>query len=525
MRVGVDVGGTNTDAVTMSGSTVVSAAKSPTTADVTSGIVKSLSILIDEGSLDPNAVTDVMIGTTHFTNAVVEGKNLVPTAAVRLGLPATTSMPPFIDWPPSLRSSLGKHVYLCHGGHEFDGRLISPLDPNELRQAAADIASKGIRSVALSSVFSPVNEDLEQEARLILLEEVDDLDISLSREIGRLGLLERENATIMNACLRPLAIRTVDGFQAALDKLKISCPVHVSQNDGTLMSADFARRYPVATFASGPTNSMRGAAFLSGVSDGVVVDIGGTTTDIGVLTNGFPREASSAVEIGGVRTNFRMPDVISSALGGGSLIREKGTDLTIGPDSTGYELNTRALVFGGSELTATDIAVAHGQAHIGDASLVAHLNPELVLAAIDQMQRSLAETIEQMKTSAGPVPVVIVGGGGVLVGDDLDGASDIIRPDHYAVANAVGAATAQAGAETDQIYSLAAIGREAALEEARQITSDRAVAAGADPQTVEVVDVEEIPLAYLPSNAVRIRIKAVGDLRSDSSKKEIVHDR
>ena len=119
MRVGVDVGGTNTDAVTMSGSTVVSAAKSPTTADVTSGIVKSLSILIDEGSLDPNAVTDVMIGTTHFTNAVVEGKNLVPTAAVRLGLPATTSMPPFIDWPPSLRSSLGKHVYLCHGGHEL----------------------------------------------------------------------------------------------------------------------------------------------------------------------------------------------------------------------------------------------------------------------------------------------------------------------------------------------------------------------------------------------------------------------
>ena len=517
MRVGVDVGGTNTDAVVMSGITVVGAAKSPTTADVTRGIVTSLSILIDEGSLDPDAVTGVMIGTTHFTNAVAEGKNLVPTAAVRLGLPATASMPPFIDWPPLLRSTLGRHIYLCHGGHEFDGRLISPLDPDELRRAAADITSKGIRSVALSSVFSPVNEDLEQEARQILLEENDDLDISLSREIGRLGLLERENATIMNACLRPLAVRTVDGFQAALDRLKISCPVHVSQNDGTLMSADFARRYPVATFASGPTNSMRGAAFLSGVSDGVVVDVGGTTADVGVLVNGFPREASSAVEIGGVRTNFRMPDVISLALGGGSFIRGEGADLTIGPDSAGYELNTRALVFGGSELTATDIAVADGRAEIGDASLVAGLDPGLVRATIDEMQRSLAEAIEQMKTSAGPVPVVVVGGGGVLVGDDLDGASDIVRPDHYAVANAVGAATAQVGAETDQIYSLAAMGRDAALEEARRVTNDRAVAAGADPQTVEVVDVEEIPLAYLPSNAVRIRIKAVGDLRSDSS--------
>ena len=86
--------------------------------------------------------------------------------------------------------------------------------------------------------------------------------------------------------------------------------MYLSQNDGTLMSVGYTEHYPVATFASGPTNSMRGAAFLSGLEDCAVVDIGGTTADVGVLQHGFPREAAVAVDIGGVRTNFRMPDVL-----------------------------------------------------------------------------------------------------------------------------------------------------------------------------------------------------------------------
>ena len=100
----------------------------------------------------------------------------------------------------------------------------------------------------------------------------------------------------------------------------IEAPVYISQNDGTLMSVDYCRQYPVATFASGPTNSMRGAAFLSGRTDCVVIDVGGTTSDVGVLVHGFPREAAVAVDIGGVRTNFRMPDVLPVGLGGGSIV-------------------------------------------------------------------------------------------------------------------------------------------------------------------------------------------------------------
>ena len=515
LRIGVDVGGTNTDAVAMSGNGVVGWAKATTTPDVTDGIVTAVRTLLDGHDLSPDAIGAVMIGTTHFTNALVEGRRLVPTAVVRLGLPATKGLPPFIDWPERLRAVLGDHVYLCHGGHEFDGRLISPIDHEELRAAARDIASKGVGSVALASVFSPVDASLEHEAQEVLVDEEPELDISLSSEIGRLGLLERENAAIVNACLRPLAERTVAGLIAALVELGLGCPLHVSQNDGTLMSADFARRYPVATFASGPTNSMRGAAFLSGVRDGVVIDVGGTTSDIGVLVHGFPREASTAVSVAGVRTNFRMPDVLSLGLGGGSLVRPGNgqTDaVTVGPDSVGYELAERALVFGGGELTATDVATAAGMTEIGDPTATTNLDPVLVSDAVESIQVMLAETVEQMKTSANPVPVVVVGGGGVLVRDGLAGASETIRPEHFSVASAIGAAIAQVGAETERVYSMAEMTRDEAMAQARSVTAQRAVDAGADPATVEITDVDEIPLTYLPSNAIRIRVKAIGDL-------------
>ncbi|MYA82971.1 MAG: hydantoinase/oxoprolinase family protein [Acidimicrobiales bacterium] len=515
MRIGVDVGGTNTDAVAMSGDEVAGWAKAVTTSDVTAGIVTAVRSLLAGDDLSAAEIGAVMIGTTHFTNALVEGRRLVPTAVVRLGLPATKGIPPFIDWPDRLREVLGDHVYLCHGGHEFDGRLITPIDHGELRAAARDIASKGVRSVAVASVFSPVDDSYEHEAQEVLLDEVPGLDISLSGEIGRLGLLERENAAIVNACLRPLAERTVAGLVEALVQLGLDCPLHVSQNDGTLMSADFARRYPVATFASGPTNSMRGAAFLSGIRDGVVIDVGGTTSDIGVLVHGFPREASTAVSVAGVRTNFRMPDVLSLGLGGGSLVRSANgaaAGVTVGPDSVGYELTERALVFGGVELTATDVATASGMAEIGDASTVDALDETLVGDAVDRMQDMLSTAVEQMKTSADPVPVVIVGGGGVLVRDGLAGASETIRPDHFSVASAIGAAIAQVGAETDRVYSMASMTRDEAMTEARSVTAQRAVDAGADAATVEITDVDEIPLTYLPSNAIRIRVKAVGDL-------------
>jgi len=516
MRIGIDVGGTNTDAVLIdSGGAdrVLAAVKAATTDDVTSGIVAALDGLQAQHAFDPAGVRAVMIGTTHFINALVEADRLAPTAALRLGLPATASLPPMVDWPARLVDAIAGRGYMAHGGHEFDGRQISPLDEDELRRHAADMAANGVRSVAVSSVFSPVNAEFELRAAEILAEELGpELPVSLSHEIGRVGLLERENATIINAALRELAAHIVDALAGSVSGHGITAPLYLSQNDGTLMDVGYARRYPVATFASGPTNSMRGAAVLSGQSSCAVVDVGGTTTDVGVLTGGFPREATVEVSVAGIRTNFRMPDVLSIGLGGGSLVRDT-SGLTVGPDSVGYRLTERALVFGGDTLTATDIAVAAGRASIGDPALVAHLPRELVEAALERIAANVADVVDRMRISADPLPVVAVGGGSVLLPDEFPGLGEVLRPEHFAVANAIGAAIAQVGGEVDRVFAIEPGRRDAVVDEARQEAVDRAVVAGADPATVTIVDFDEVPIPYLPGNATRIRCKAVGDLR------------
>ncbi|MFC7722051.1 hydantoinase/oxoprolinase N-terminal domain-containing protein [Nonomuraea recticatena] len=150
MRIGIDVGGTNTDAALIGdGGEVLATVKSPTTEDVTGGVAAALA------GLGATQVSAVMIGTTHFVNALVEAARLEPVAAVRLGLPATAALPPMVDWPERLRKVVEGASYLCHGGHEYDGTPISELDPEELRRVAADIRARGLRSVAISSVFSP----------------------------------------------------------------------------------------------------------------------------------------------------------------------------------------------------------------------------------------------------------------------------------------------------------------------------------------------------------------------------------
>jgi N-methylhydantoinase A/oxoprolinase/acetone carboxylase beta subunit len=510
MRIGIDVGGTNTDAVLMDGRTIHGAVKTPTTPNVTDGIVTALQMLVEQTKLDPADIQAVMLGTTHFTNAVVERLHLTPTATIRMALPATEALPPMTDWPEDLRDAIGNHYFLVRGGYEFDGRQIAPFDPVEVRAVAKQILDRGIASVAISCVFSPINNEQEKQAAEIVREVIPNAHITLSSAIGRLGLLERENAAIINACLSKVAERIVAGFKAALGQMDIAAPFYLSQNDGTLMASSYAQEYPVLTFASGPTNSMRGAAFLSGLKDALVIDVGGTTSDVGMLQNGFPRVASQAVTIGGVRTNFRMPDVYSFGLGGGSIVCTE--PVKVGPQSVGYELISKGMIFGGNVLTTTDVVVAAGFHDIGDCDRVHHLSNSLTGAVLNKIEDMVNVSVDRMKTSAAPIPVISVGGGSILIVRPISGASEIITPEHHAVANAIGAAIAQVGGEVDRVFSLEAVSREEALNQAKTEATTKAVAAGADPATVEVVDVEEVPLAYLPGNATRIAVKAVGDL-------------
>ena len=509
MRIGVDVGGVNTDAACVCDGVVLATAKAPTTPHVTAGLVSAIGAALRSAGAKPMDVDSVMIGTTQFLNAAVQMRGLRRVGILRLCGPATRSLPPMIDWPGGLQDAVQGHATMLSGGCEFDGSEIAPLDEDELRRACRTLRSLGIGTVAITGVFSPVEPAQELRAREIVLAEMPQADVTLSHEIGRLGLLERENAAILNAGIIAMARQAIARYRAALG---LQCPLFVSQNDGTLMNAAKAIRFPVLTFAAGPTNSMRGAAFLSGLRDAIVMDIGGITTDVGALTAGFPREASVEAEVGGVRTNLRMPDIVSVGLGGGSRVRNGYDGITVGPDSVGLALLQEALVFGGRSITATDIAVAMGRAEIGRKENTAKLEPAFVLGAASTMQSILEDAIDRITVSGTALPMVLVGGGAILAGGTLNGVSDIVRPPHASSANAVGAAIAQVSGEIDRVVSLERTDRHAALAEAREQAMEKTAALGAARETIAVVDVEETPLAYLPGHATRIRVKAVGEL-------------
>src|SRR5262249_29283829 len=125
-RIGIDVGGTNTDAVLLEDDRIVHAAKTPTTPDVTAGIVTALGLLTTQTRAV--AVAAVTLGPPHFTNAVVQRRDLAPVAALRIGLPASASLPPFVDWPEDLANLVRGEVFMVEGGHEYDGRPLLPLD-------------------------------------------------------------------------------------------------------------------------------------------------------------------------------------------------------------------------------------------------------------------------------------------------------------------------------------------------------------------------------------------------------------
>src|SRR5690606_28713943 len=164
LRIGVDVGGTNTDAVLMDGTSLLASCKAPTTANVSEGIGNAIRGVLDASGTAPGDIRAVMLGTTHFTNAFVERRNLLEVGVLRLALPATRGLPPMVDWPEDLAAVIGRHHFLVAGGNQFDGRAIAPLDEAAVAAAARDMVAGNLQAVAISAVFSPVSAAMEERA-------------------------------------------------------------------------------------------------------------------------------------------------------------------------------------------------------------------------------------------------------------------------------------------------------------------------------------------------------------------------
>lgn len=512
IKVGVDIGSTHTDAVAVEGKTLLYAVKVNTTPDLTTGLENAINKIIQLLRERKNEIGALMVGTTHGLNAIHQAKGLARVAVIRIGLPAGEGVPPLTEWNERLKK-YATNIYMVKGGHEYTGEEIVPLDEEKLRQIAEEIKGK-VDAVTITSIFSIVNPEHEKRAEEILRSKGINVPITLSHKIGGIGLIERENSAILNSMILFVFRNLIQRLKTLMEKLGIEgVKLYFAQNDGTIAGEEFIKDFPIFTVAGPVSNSIRGAHILTGIKDAIVLDIGGTTTNVGVLHDGFPRESSTAVEITGIRTNFRMPDIFTMALGGGTIIDVENDK--IGPESVGYNLEKDGISWGGNVLTATDVAMYVKGFRIEGSSpeLVKNkFNGEKLKRIYEEMKEMWYNAIDMMKTTKEDVIVIVVGGGSIMFPSGINGTSQIIRPENAQYANAIGATLTKIGATIERTISYETKDRSSALSELIDDAKKLVVQAGARQDSIEIREIEEIPLPYLPGNSVKVTVKVVGEL-------------
>lgn len=505
MIIGLDIGGTHTDVVVIDrNEKLLVKYKTLTTDDLATGVEKALAhILLAIPNLT-NCVKRICIGTTHATNAIIEASQLNKVGVIRLSGHYPTSIMPCFGWPSPLFKTVYAGCRTIDGGYECDSREIRPYNRLQAIEAAKGLMEEGAESFAVVGTFSPLKYDQELAcAEDILSATGGKCSISLSHQIGGCGFIERENATILNAALKKAMENGFENLEKRCRKLGFTCPVYVTQNDGSLIDLERAIAFPLLTISSGPTNSFVGAGKITGLDNAIVVDIGGTSTDIGMVCNGFPRRSMISAQIGGVALNFPMPDVSALAIGGGSFVTFDPSPV-VGPRSCGKALPTTAMVFGGDRLTMTDVAVKAGAMSIGQSARV-KLSEADAIRVMDSVLKSIATKIVKMKGKQTDLPIVVVGGGANIC--NVNGFRCLI-PEHGDVANAYGAALAEVSGSIDTVVSLCE--REKMLQVLKEKAMEQAVIKGAESRMVRIVDLQVTPYHYMPGNLARVAIRASG---------------
>jgi len=314
--VGVDTGGTYTDAaiIEASGHRVIASAKAITTkGDLAIGVVEAITravALLPQG-LQPQDISLVSVSTTLATNAVVEGHGSA-VGVVLIGFDAA-----MVARTGIAQAFPGMPVESVPGGHDHNGDPRLPLDLEALEAALSRMAGK-VDAFAVAGAFAVRNAAHEHAARELIVARTGK-PVTLSTELSSsLDAPRRALTAALNARLISRVSNLIEAVQRAMAQLQIRCPLMIVKGDGTLALAESVVTRPIETVLSGPAASLVGAHWLSGLDSFIMSDMGGTTTDLGVLINGRPRVAPDGAELGGWRTMVRAIDVRTIGLGGDS---------------------------------------------------------------------------------------------------------------------------------------------------------------------------------------------------------------
>jgi len=322
LGLGIDTGGTYTDAamVDLGSKRLIAWSKSPTTPqDLTEGIVRSVRTLLRKRRFDPAEIKLVGLSTTLATNSVLESRG------GRVGLIG-------IGWDTKDLNALGaERCAFIKGGHDTKGRELDALDVKGLRETVRSM-SEDVDAFVVSSMFSVYQPSHEDRARQVIREMTERPVVAAYELSGELGVIERSVTAVLNARLLPMISDFLDRIESALLSMHIKANIVVLKGDGNVMPVKQARERPVETILSGPAASLLGGSRLSGLDNCLVVDMGGTSTDIAYIDDGFPRIGREGAQLAGWRTRVRSIDAATVALGGDSEIgSDLHGDLKIGP--------------------------------------------------------------------------------------------------------------------------------------------------------------------------------------------------
>lgn len=316
LGLGIDTGGTYTDAVLidLESNSIISKAKALTTRDDLSVGIRNSMKLFDRSLL--KKVSMVSLSSTLATNSVVEGKGC------RVGVISVGR-----DFDSSI---VADESITISGGHDLNGAELNPLDIDSAEKFMNSIKNK-VDSIAITSYLSVRNPEHELILK-DLASKILNLPVVCGHELSSsLGFNERTITSVMNARLIPIIKELISSMKSAMVEYDINAPLMIVKGDGSLMNDEIAVERPVETVLSGPAASMIGAKTLTGLNDAIVMDMGGTTTDIGILRNGQPRLEKEGAMIGGKRTRVLAAEIYTSGIGGDSRIVVKGNKFSLTP--------------------------------------------------------------------------------------------------------------------------------------------------------------------------------------------------